>query len=251
MHVPLFKKKTGSLAVINPSDALTSAPRQRFLLPEGVILAYDRRIVERAVRARGVKRFDGFHGSYYSVPTTRGSFCLTKIPSGASVSALVLEELIARGAKRFISIGWAGTLQDDFHAGDIVVCTRAIRDEGTSCHYLKAAKFITPSPSLTRQLKSSLLKAGMEFRTGSSWTTDAFYRETVDEVKRYQREGVLTVEMEASALFAVGAYRKVDVAAAFVICDSLVTRPWKEATSKRIPGSMRALFEAAKGALRG
>jgi len=107
-----------------------------------------------------------------------------------------------------------------------VVCDRAIRDEGVSHHYLAPAKYSSANLELTQQLEQALGELGLPPRRGTSWTIDAVYRETVAEARRYQAEGVLTVEMEAAALFAVAEYLKVPLAAAFTISDSLADLEW-------------------------
>jgi uridine phosphorylase len=146
---------------------------------------------------------------------------------GAPAAVTQIEELVAFGARRFVAIGTAGGLQPALTAGELVVCDRAIRDEGTSFHYLPASRCAYPDPALTARLRAQLEQAGHRPHLGASWTIDAPYRETREEIRQHQRDGVLTVEMEASALFAVGAYRKVEVAAAFTISDFVAADPWQ------------------------
>ena len=71
-----------------------------------------------------------------------------------------------------------------------------------------------------------LTERGAAFRRGATWTIDTPYRETVEEVRHYRREGVLTVEMEAAALFAVAAVRGVEAASVFVLSDLLGETEW-------------------------
>ena len=92
-----------------------------------------------------------------------------------------------------------------------MVCEKAIRDEGTSHHYLKPSKYAYASKDMTQKIKNSLDKFKQKYFVGTSWTIDAPYRETVAEATQYQKEGVATVEMEASALFAVSQYRNVEL----------------------------------------
>jgi uridine phosphorylase len=108
-----------------------------------------------------------------------------------------------------------------------MVCEKAIRDEGTSHHYLKHSKYAYASKEMTNKIKRSLEKFKQKYFVGTSWTIDAPYRETVAEAKQYQKEGVATVEMEASALFAVAQYRNVELGAIFTISDSLAELQWK------------------------
>ena len=139
---------------------------------------------------------------------------------------MTLEELAAYGIKKFVNLGAAGGLQQNMDIGDIVICDRAIRDEGTSFHYLPVQEYAVPCPELTENLCTALEKRGIQYRKGSTWTTDAPYRETVGELRQYRTDGVATVEMEASALFAVGAYRGVCVSAVFSISDILSEKDW-------------------------
>ena len=103
----------------------------------------------------------------------------------------------------------------------MVLCEAAIKDEGVSHHYLPPGRLATAPAGLTAVLGAAMTQAGLAFRTGTSWTIDTPYRETIDEVRHYQAEGVLCVEMEAAGLFAVAEVRGLQLASAFVISDSL------------------------------
>lgn len=132
------------------------------------------------------------------------------------------------------------------NVGDIVVCEQAIRDEGTSHHYLPAEKYAHASEILTAELCRSIEKKGIAFKKGTSWTTDAVYRETIEELHQYRDEGVLTVEMEAAAIFAVGTYRKVSVTSVFAISDLLTEAGWNQGYhSKEKLDGLKQIFEAA------
>jgi uridine phosphorylase len=145
---------------------------------------------------------------------------------GAPVAAIVLEELIAIGATRFLSIGTAGGLQPDLAAGEVVLCTSAVRDEGVSHHYASHETRAAPDAGLTDALERSIRAAGLPYRRGSSWTIDTPYRETAAEARHYQADGMLCVEMEAAALFTVAAHRAIALASAFCVSDSLAEAEW-------------------------
>jgi uridine phosphorylase len=133
----------------------------------------------------------------------------------------VVEQLIALGAPAVISVGTAATITPDLQPGELVLCTKAVRGDGLSHHYLPPGDFVTPDSALTTTLGKALSETGRPVRAGATWTTDALYRETQAEVSLYQRHRVLTAEMEAAGLFAVGQHRAVPVAAAFTVADSL------------------------------
>ena len=122
-----------------------------------------------------------------------------------------------------------------------------------SHHYAPAEKFAWPSQTLTTRLTEALTAAGTAPQAGLAWTIDAPFRETVAEARSYQAEGVVSVEMEAAALFTVGRYRGVEVAAAFVVSDHLLAEDrWTHAfgTSTLRQASIR-LLDAALHALGG
>jgi uridine phosphorylase len=170
---------------------------------------------------------------------------------GAPAAGLVVEQLIGLGARQIISVGTAGGLVPHLERGDIVVCDRAIRDEGLSYHYLPDAKYCAPSQELTGRLSTALRAANQRFYTGTSWSTDAPYRETAREVSVYRAENALTVDMEAAGIFAVGQFRDVRVAAAFGVSDIVRDRCSRRLSADRQCGTaIDHLVDAALRALR-
>ena len=126
-------------------------------------------------------------------------------------------------------------LQDVFlFSGDIVLCDRALRDEGTSYHYLPPARSVAAHPALVEQIVAALVARGIGHSIGSTWTTDAPYRETRRAVEACRAEGVKTVEMETAALFAVGERLNVPTAAVFVISDRLIDSAWQPVEDMRL-----------------
>jgi uridine phosphorylase len=128
---------------------------------------------------------------------------------GAPMAAAMLEEAIALGCRKFVACGGAGVLDRSIALGHLIVPTAAIRDEGTSYHYLAPGRVVEPSPEAVTYLEATLQRRGAPYLTGKTWTTDALYRETAAKVSRRKQEGCLTVEMEAAALFAVARFRGV------------------------------------------
>lgn len=128
---------------------------------------------------------------------------------GAPQAAAFLEEVIAMGCTRIIACGGAGALTPDLVRGHAVVVDSAVRDEGTSFHYLPATRTIDADPQVVALMESTLKHEGIAHVVGRTWTTDAFYRETRSRADRRVAEGCVVVEMEAAALFAVARYREV------------------------------------------
>ena len=129
---------------------------------------------------------------------------------GAPLAAGLLEEAIALGGRKFIACGGCGVLDSKVALGHVLVPHAAVRDEGTSYHYLPAGREVAASPRAVAAIEQALEAAGTEYLKTKTWTTDALYRETPEKVKRRREEGCLTVEMEAAAFFAVAQFRGVE-----------------------------------------
>lgn len=151
---------------------------------------------------------------------------VANMPGGAAPAAALMEELISIGISRFLCIGSAGLIDKNFDINSLLVVTEAIRDEGTSYHYLPAGEATYTTPLLREQLKDSLTRQGVRFAEGKVWTTDAFYRETPARVARRQAEGAIAVEMECAALCAVAQRRGVEFAQALFFSDSVHSEVW-------------------------
>ncbi|MGA2403937.1 MAG: nucleoside phosphorylase [Syntrophobacteraceae bacterium] len=160
-----------------------------------------------------------FAGSYEGTPIALAGPML-----GAPQTVLVLEKMIALGARQFIAAGWCGSLRKDVRIGDIVLPTGAISEEGTSGHYPGVE--CTPSSVLSESLRSALASTGPAIHEGTVWTTDAPFRETHAKLKTFQSQGVLSVDMETSALFSVSRFRGVDLAVVLVVSDDLSGLKW-------------------------
>jgi uridine phosphorylase len=145
---------------------------------------------------------------------------------GAPQAVMILEKMIVLGARKIIFFGWTGGLQADLSPGDFIIPDQAISEEGTSRHY-SDNQYPKPSPLLQRELEELLKKENLPYRKGTIWTTDAPYRETVEKVRGYQKQGVLGVEMETSALFTVGAFRDIEIAALLIVSDDLSGMAWR------------------------
>ncbi len=195
--------------------------------PEAVILCYQRSLYEFAKKNYAVAACDGFFPQLQFLNKTNKKIAVMgQFGMGAASAAIIMEELIAYGVKKFVSMGTAGSLQSDLGIGQLVLCDKAICDEGTSRHYIDIEKFSYPNTELTEKTENILKSKNIKFKKGTSWTIDAPYRETIHEVRSYRAEGVLTVEMEASALFAVAQYRNVPIASLLTVSDLLHDDEW-------------------------
>jgi len=197
--------------------------------PKGVIICYSPTILNYIVEHYSLTQVDNVHANKFYLlndSDKKIAICGT-IGVGAPVVGILLEELSAFGTEFFISIGTAGALQKNLQLGSHIICTRGIRDEGTSHHYVTSEKYSYPSNSLTEKMIEVAKRMDLNYHTGTSWTTDAPYRETLAELKHYRDEGVLTVEMEAAAIFSIAKYLNIEAGAIFTISDYLTEESWE------------------------
>jgi uridine phosphorylase len=164
------------------------------------------------------------------LPLAQGAFdgkplALVLLPVGAPAAVMYLEELAIGGAQTVLSVGSAGSLQEHIPLGSAVLPARAVREEGTSYHYRPPEFEARPDAAAVAALRDACRARGIIPHEGLVWTTDAVFRELTSKVRRMAAAGVLAVDMEASALFIVGAVRGLRVASLFFISDELF-HPW-------------------------
>lgn len=145
---------------------------------------------------------------------------------GAPFAAVLLDEVIALGCRKFVACGGAGVLDRDIALGHLLIPTCAIRDEGTSYHYLPPAREVDAHPAAVAAIETVLQQHKVDYLLTKSWTTDAIYRETRAKVTRRRAEGCLTVEMEAAALFAIAQFRGVLMGQILYGGDNLAGEVW-------------------------
>lgn len=159
--------------------------------------------------------------------SSRHPFSVIASPMGAPMAAMLLEQLIALGARRFIYLGFCGALATTYRIGDGFIPIQAIREEGTSYHYLPPDVASTASPHLNAILQGQAMAHSFAVQQGNIWTTDAPYRETAQKIARFQKAGVHTVDMEMAALFAVARYRNCDIGALLLVSDECYHPTWQ------------------------
>jgi len=145
---------------------------------------------------------------------------------GAPVAGMVIEMLIAGGAKKIIALGFAGSLDPSLKIGDLLLVKEAISDEGTGPSYIPGLKSVSASESLVSAIISELSSQGEKIQAGKVVSTDAFFRETREKLERFRSMGALAVEMEMSALYAIGKFRGVEVLGMVIISDELFRDRW-------------------------
>lgn len=131
-------------------------------------------------------------------------FC--QAPMGAPLCVNVMEDLFINGVEMVIACGGCGVL-DNIEKGNVLLPTVALRDEGTSFHYMKPSKEIFLDKTCINKVEEILMKLGVKFKECKTWTTDGSKRETAKKIKLRKKQGCQTVEMECSALAACAKFR--------------------------------------------
>ena len=252
MPFPTFAGKYAGDPFVTPADYVRIMRLEEAARVEGAILLYQSSLWRRVTEWPDARLPEGrsLHGLRLLGRTGDRVGVVGGFGVGAPAAAIIVEELVALGTWRILSVGTAGALQPDGAVGGLVLCTGAVRDEGVSHHYLPAEVEARPSPALTERLGAGLSDAGLTFEQGATWTIDAPYRETVAELRHYQAAGVRSVEMEAAAVFAVGHVREVEVAATFCYSDLLGGTAWEpHFGSPLVAAGLDRLLAAAVAAL--
>ena len=162
----------------------------------------------------------------YEYRTSTKRICITMPFSTAPGAAVTIEELHAMGCDEFIICGGAGSIKKDSKVGEIIIPVSAVRDEGTSYHYLEPSREVESHKETTDFVISALGKMGIPYITGKTWTTDAIYRETPEMIELRIEEGCITVEMETAAFFAVSKYYDIPLAQLLYAGDDVSGEKW-------------------------
>ncbi len=206
----LAEKQYAAPSVFDVAKLMREARRQKGLpagdVPSICVLDPDGDLVDY-LRAGGQART---HPAWACYHTTLDLFTLDGYELGiigravgASFAVLVAEELFVSGCRLLISVTSAGQVTPLGPTPYFVLIEQALRDEGTSYHYLPPARYSTLAPALRAQLGSAWNEARVPRYVGSSWTTDAPFRETAQAIAAAHAAGIAAVEMEAAALYAL------------------------------------------------
>jgi uridine phosphorylase len=249
MSYPIYPDKHKLLAMLMAEDMIefrrTQGGLGNFKAPETVILCLYKGVMKYFSLKYLSKRVSGFLGDLYLLNRTKGKIgVMGNFGIGAPVVANLAEEMIAWGTKQLVILSLAGSLQPNLSPGDIVICNQAIRDEGTSYHYLPAEKYVNASAEFVTSLSVAFKQRNLPHSIGGTWSTDAPYRESQAEALLHRTEGILAVDMESAGLFAVAEVRGVKSTSVFVIGDSLANPQWSA------PPDMGILHQKLKLCLR-
>ena len=213
---PILRDKHHRAAsAFTPQNLLREARRQKDVpdlpVPDVCILDPDGDIVRhlRATdRIEPVAGWACYHSEMHRFEQGRRAFGIVGCAVGASYAVLVAEQMFASGCQLLVSITSSGQINTLGPPPYFVLIERALRDEGTSYHYLPAdMEYAEADPALLAMLGGELEVAGEPVKRGATWTTDAPFRETAEAIAVARAAGILAVEMEAAALYAFATAR--------------------------------------------
>jgi uridine phosphorylase len=227
MNIP--RPKPREAAIVSPRESVRKRALQLGLKPAGLKLPFQvllslsvgaTRPMIDLVRAREIPWL------YRARPLYAGSLQGSPIgviwaAPGSPLVTVVMEDLVACGVTRFVGVGTLGAIQPAIQPGDLIIPSAAVRDEGTSYHYLSKNEQARPAKRVLKALVDSCKETSVTYHVGPVWTTDAPYRETRSRIEYFRRRGVLGVDMESSAIFSIGKYRRVGAGCILVAGENL------------------------------
>ena len=207
--LPILDHPLDRPAAFTP-EALTRAVRLERALPDAPIpklclLDFDGDITDWLAAsglAAPCPAWACFHTTMFSLPVDGSSIGIIGRTIGGPYAVLIAEQLRVSGAELILGLTSAGRVAPSLPLPSFVIPQAAIRDEGTSYHYLPPSPSVPAPPALVEPLRDALLPLGRNVTTGTVWSTDAPYRETHQQLQHYAEAGVLAVEMQAASLFA-------------------------------------------------
>lgn len=228
---PLFDHSYKDEPVFLPGNMLELARLQKNLppmvAPKGCLLDFDGELIDFLMvngEAALESSWPCFHTHLYRWRFNGQDYGIIGGTVGASFAVLVSEELFALGCQSLVTISSAGLISDNLHPPFFLLIEEALRDEGTSYHYLPPARFAQADHLLVDTVAQQLRENGLPVIRGKSWTTDAPFRETSNTIHARQEEGIIAVEMEASALLAMAEALDKRVICISHITNSMATR---------------------------
>lgn len=213
-NLPLLSHALDEPTAFRPEDLVAAVREQRGIgsgsIPSLCVLEFDGDLTDKLLARGELRRCEHwpcFHTKMWLWPKDDPHCGIVARTIGGPYTVLVAEQMAVCGANAVIGLASAGRIGRELPLPGIVVADEAVRDEGTSLHYLPPAQTIAGDPALALALTESMRHVGLPVRQGLVWTTDAPYRETRAQIDHWASRGVLAVEMQAASLFAFGQRR--------------------------------------------
>lgn len=219
---------TSKSAVINPDMIVPKIPD----FPDVTVSCFSRQLFANMLDFFIPKQIGESHSAtgivpIYKVEYKGETFAMYQSFVGEPACGGLYEDIIAMGSKCLILLGNCGVLDKNIEDCGIIIPTKAIRDEGLSYHYAPASNTIDVNAKYRDLFKKVLNEFNYPYVEGTTWTTDACYRETKDKVKRRKEQGAICVEMECAGMQALCNFRETDFFQFFYAGDNLDHSQWQ------------------------
>lgn len=257
--IPLVAHPLEESSAFTP-EALSEAVRvvrslPREPLPPICVLEFDGDLTDWLVATGAAKPWKSwacFHTTMHAFEVEETPCGIVPRTIGGPYAVLIAEQLKSSGAQVVLGLTSAGRVAASVPVPSLVVATEAVRDEGTSYHYLSASHSAIAHPTLADALLRGLESLGAPVLSGAVWTTDAPYRETKQQLAEYAGRGVLAVEMQAASLFAFAIARGMPVGVVAHVTNAVDHKqaPFKKGSYEFSQRLLEAMCRAAKSFLR-
>ena len=222
----------------------------RIRAPESVILTHQASLFQALAPRFGRGRQPGLHCDLRLLSQKRGGLGITGgFGIGGPATAVVVEELAAVGVREIVAVDLAASLCAEVPSGAIVLVSDAALGAGTSVHYLPNASMVEVSQDLSGRLASKLAARDVGFTAGRVWSTDAVYRETAAELRKYRASEAVLVDMDCAAFLAAGEALGIETACLLVAADTLHDDWQPPPDGQRVQVALRTAGRAARESL--
>ena len=209
----------------DPLALIMNNRHPEIVLPKRAVYAFLGETIDAYAERTGAEVLDVFHTigrdtNIYRIHHKGEELCLCRAPLGGSAAVQLMDWLIGHGVRSIIAAGSCGALVP-LPENAFLIPTRALRDEGTSYHYLAPSRYVEIPEESRDVIKEVLHAHGLKYTECITWTTDGFYRETVGMVAHRREEGCTTVEMECASLAACAQFQGILLGQLLYTADSL------------------------------
>ena len=223
---PILEFDDDRKSIINPEELI-----KKMDVPEHCVICFFAEVIQWLIDEKGAKFLVNSKSEIGDHPLYEIDYLGKRLAFfhpgiGAPLAASLLEEVIARGCRKFIAVGGCGVLDKNIAVGHLILPISALRDEGMSYHYLPPSREVEADPHVVAVIEGVLQRHGIEYLRTKTWTTDAIYRETKAKAKAYLNEGCLAVEMETAAFYAVAKFRDVRLGQILYGGDAVIPNEW-------------------------
>jgi len=209
----IIKNNFPILEYDDSTNAIIEPDRKKNIFPKNCMMTFFQDVLEKHLERTNAEKIGEYRSEMRNFPVWKIKYnnleiCLIQAVVASGSISMMTDFLIGGGVRNLIVCGVCGVLTD-IPSGNIILPTSALRDEGASYHYLPPAREIKLNEIPIKAIKTTLRKNNAHYYECKTWTTDGFFRETMNMVNYRKEEGCSVVEMECAAIAAVSEFRNI------------------------------------------